>query len=416
MVHKLTHSLGNWMPRNRNLVENWLSGLIEQVSSNPRPLHPIIEDFKDLIEGDPEVYMLFHLMFDQVPEKYKDDPTGQPQVRDYHLMLGLFNAIMTRAPEYMDNALVGFPINAILDWPMGTPAGFAAFLNPKVNAQFEAMLGEWARFLDSPDSLYVLSDDPKKGWFGTAAMKKMPGFDRLFVCDPKAPYRGFRSWDDFFTREFRPGARPVAAPDDDSVIVNACESGPYCLATGVKPRDQFWLKNQPYSLEHMLAGDSLTPEFIGGTVYQAFLDALSYHRWHSPVGGTVVKTCVEPGTYYSEAQSEEFDPAGPNNSQGYITQVATRAMIFIEADNPAIGLMCFMAVGMAEVSTCDIRVYEGQHVAKGDQIGMFHFGGSTHCLIFRPGVHLEFDFHGQQPNVNAKPIPVNERIATVVKR
>ncbi|HWT12635.1 MAG TPA: phosphatidylserine decarboxylase family protein [Allosphingosinicella sp.] len=415
MAHRLTHSLGHWMPRDRGVVEQWLGRLIDQVTRDPKPLHPIIADFKALIEDDPEIYMLFHMMFDEVPEKYRDDPTGAPQVRDYHLMLQLFNEIMTRAPEYMDNALVGFPINAILDWPMGTSAGFAAFLNPKVNAQFQVMLGEWARFLGSPDSLYVLNKDPKTGWFGSAAMKKMPNFSKNFVCNPRAPYHGFTSWDDFFTRQFRPGIRPVADPDDDQVIVNACESGPYCLARGVKPRDRFWLKGQPYSLDHMLARDSLAPQFAGGTVYQAFLDALSYHRWHSPVRGRVTKAYVRPGTYYSEAQSEGFDPAGPNNSQGYITQVATRAMIFIEADNPAIGLMCFMAVGMAEVSTCDIRVYEGQRVDKGDQLGMFHFGGSTHCLIFRPGLKLDFDFHGQKPNVNATPIPVNAKIARVVK-
>jgi len=414
MTHRLTHSVGHWMPRDRKVVERWLARMIEHVTDNPKPLHPIIEDFKDLIEGDPEIFMLFHMMFDQVPRKYKDDPTGAPQVRDYHLMLRLFNEIMTRAPEYMDNALVGFPINAILDWPMGTSAGFAAFLNPKVNAQLEAMLGEWARFLGSPDSRYVLGDEPKTGWFGKAAMKAMPDFDTTFVCQPRAPYHGFSSWDDFFTREFRPGQRPVACPDDDAVIVNACEASPYCLAAKVKPRAQFWLKGQPYSLEHMLAGDSLTPQFVGGTVYQAFLSALSYHRWHSPVTGTVVKAYVEPGTYYSEAQSEGFDPAGPNFSQGYITQLATRGLIFIEADNPSIGLICFMAVGMAEVSTCDIRVYEGQHVTKGDPIGMFHFGGSTHCLIFRPGVTLDFDLHGMKPNVNnSVNIPVNARIATV---
>ena len=57
----------------------------------------------------------------------------------------------------------------------------------------------------------------------------------------------------------------------------------------------------------------------------------------------------------------------PNESQGYITEVATRAIILIEADDPRIGLMCFMAVGMAEVSTCDITVYVGQHVNKGDR-------------------------------------------------
>jgi phosphatidylserine decarboxylase len=33
---------------------------------------------------------------------------------------------------------------------------------------------------------------------------------------------------------------------------------------------------------------------------------------------------------------------------------------------------------------------EGQHVNKGDQIGYFQFGGSTHCLVFREGVIAEF--------------------------
>ena len=111
------------------------------------------------------------------------------------------------------------------------------------------------------------------------------------------------------------------------------------------------------------------------------------------------------GTYYSETPAEGFDPAGPNDSQGYITEIATRAMIFIEADNPAIGLRCVLPVGMAEVSTCEITVYEGQHVKKGSQLGMFHFGGSTHCLLFRPGVNLEFDLHGQQAGAQVQQHP-----------
>jgi len=209
---------------------------------------------------------------------------------------------------------------------------------------------------------------------------------------------------------------PVASPADDAVIVNACESAPYRLARQVKRHDKFWIKSQPYSIAHMLANDSLAPLFIGGTVYQAYLSPLSYHRWHSPVSGTVRKAYVRDGTYYSEAPSEGFDPGGPNDSQGYITAVATRAFIFIEADNPDISLMCVMPVGMAEVSTCQLTVYEGQHVGKGDQIGMFHFGGSTHCLIFRPGVNLEFDHHGQTPGLHSKDIPVNSRIATVIGR
>lgn len=416
MARRLNHRVGRWLPRDQRALEAWLDGLIDHVTANPpAALHPVVDELRTLIESDAEVDMLFHLMFEQVPHKppYDKDPTGAPQVRDYHLMLRLFNEIMTRAPQYQENALVGFPINAILDWPMGTPAGFAAFQLPRVNAAFKAMLDEWARFLGSPDSRYVLDDDPVTGWFGKNAMKDMPGFDDLYVCDPAAPYHGFESWDDFFTRRFRPGARPVADPDDDTVVVNACEAAPYRVATGVKPHDRFWIKGQPYSLDHMLAGDSLAPRFAGGTVYQAFLDAHNYHRWHAPVSGRVVKAYVRPGSYYSEPPSAGMDPAAPNDSQGYITHVATRAMIFIAADNPAIGLVCVMPVGMAEVSTCDIRVYEGQHVAKGDELGMFHFGGSTHCLLFGPDAELEFDLHGQQPGLNSTAIPVNARIATV---
>jgi phosphatidylserine decarboxylase len=42
--------------------------------------------------------------------------------------------------------------------------------------------------------------------------------------------------------------------------------------------------------------------------------------------------------------------------------------------------MCVIPVRMAEVSTCDITICVGQKVKKGEQIGMFHFGGSTHCF------------------------------------
>jgi phosphatidylserine decarboxylase len=183
----------------------------------------------------------------------------------------------------------------------------------------------------------------------------------------------------------------------------------------VQYRDRFWIKSQPYSIAHMLANDTLAPLFAGATVYQAYLSPLCYHRWHSPVSGTVKKAYLAEGTYFAEAASHGFDAAGPNDSQAYITELATRAVMFIEADNPDIGLMCFLAVGMAEVSTCEMTVYVGQHVNKGDPIGVFHYGGSTHCLIFRPEVRLEFDHHGQKPGLRAQPIPVNARIARLVK-
>ncbi|KAH7919288.1 phosphatidylserine decarboxylase-like protein [Leucogyrophana mollusca] len=395
----LIHPSRGLLPADPPALASWVARKIAtSVQCTTGPLAPVIQEFQELIENDPQIYMYFHQMFDQVPKTppYDNDPTGRnPQVRDYKVMLALFNQIITESIEYERGGYIASPISIILNWPMGTPAGFAAFTNPKVNAQFRKVFDVWTSFLTSRDSCYVLNSDDC-GWFGPAAKEDMPDFDKTYVCDPDAEYHGFTSWDDFFTRRFRDGVRPVACPDDDSIVTCACESQVLRIARNVKARDSFWLKGQPYSLEDMLNNDPLAAQFTDGTVFQAFLSVISYHRWHSPVNGTIVKTVLVPGTYFAESPAMGFaNPDGPDpyaamESQAFLTSVATRALVFIQADNPRIGLMCFVAVGMAEVSTCDVTVVPGDVVKKGDEIGTFHFGGSTHCLLFRPETKIEF--------------------------
>jgi len=117
-------------------------------------------------------------------------------------------------------------------------------------------------FLSSADSLYVFNDSPS-GW-KCAAARRAIGIEQ-FEYNPADEQWGFASWNDFFTRPFRDGQRPVASPDDDKIIVNACESTPYRLAIGVKRQDRFWIKSQPYSLQDMLANDDAVDQFVGGT-------------------------------------------------------------------------------------------------------------------------------------------------------
>ena len=425
------------MPADHQVHQEWLGGIIEQVDGKKQDLHPTLQEFKHLIETNSRIYMLLVGMFKEVPHKspYKHDPTGHPQIRDYHHFLQVLNHLLTTAPSWNDKShrvgLVGLPINAVLDWPMGTPSGYAAFLDPDINAMLKKILNAWGDFLRSPASAGVLNTS-SNGWFGktghddlTAVAKvgataaETLEFHQIFQCDPSAPHYGFQSWDDFFTRIFRDGMRPVAEPENGKVIANACESQPYRVAYNVHARDHFWIKDQPYSVQDMLAHDSYASQFAGGTIYQAFLSALSYHRWHAPVTGNVVKAFVVDGTYYSEplfegvgnpaVHSQDIDLAGEDVSQAYITAAATRAIIFIEADEPAIGLMAFIGVGMAEVSTCEITVKAGDRVKKGDQIGMFHFGGSTHCLLFRKGVKVS---GFPKPDMNEN-VPVRSQLAVV---
>jgi phosphatidylserine decarboxylase len=155
----------------------------------------------------------------------------------------------------------------------------------------------------------------------------------------------------------------------------------------------------------------LARRFVGGTVYQAFLSAFFYHRWHAPVSGTIVKAYLVDGTYYSDADAEGYDPSSLNDSQGYITAVAARAVIVIDCDDPAIGEVACVFVGMAEVSSCMIDALPGQRVRKGEELGYFQYGGSTYCLIFRPGVIESFV---RQPPFDDKapPIQVNAPLCT----
>ncbi len=410
--HKVhTSRVGNWLPWNQQVLSQWLDKTIQEAESAAKPFHPVIEEFQEFIETDPIMYMYFTEMFEQQPAFPPPPGSGDVKIKNYQQMLVIINHVLTTAPEFNTTGMVGFPINAILDFPMITPAGLAAFADQRVNEMFKKVLAVWTEFLDSSDSLYVLNTSPT-GWMNPVAIEKLHMEE--FVHDIDAPHWGFTSWNDFFIRQFKPGYRPVAAPDDPKVIVSACEAAPFALSTNVKKMDTFWMKGQPYSLEHMLAGHHVD-YYEGGIVYQAYLSAENYHRWHSPIDGTIKEFHLLPGTYYSEAAAEGFDPAGPNNSQGYIAHTAARALIFIESDDPTMGMVCVMPVGMAEVSSCVVTVEVGQCVKKGEQIGYFQFGGSTHCLLFKEGAIADFDLQaipqgalGSESTI----VPVNSAIAT----
>lgn len=400
---------GGWFP-GQDELEEWIESRRDRLPENPSGgLRPSVQALRDLIDGDPVVRMLFTRMIDEVPSA---KPYRKKHIQSVEELLWLIDDILVTAPAFGQESMVSTPLAAILDWTMGTPSGYAAYRDPRVNAAFGRILDAWCEFLNSPASLSVLNDSPD-GWKSDKA-REVVGMDQ-FDHDPHDQHWGYRSWNDFFTRRFRVGERPVESPGDDRVIVSACESTPYKISRGVHRHDEFWVKNQPYSLADMLANDPSVDSFEGGTVYQAFLSATNYHRWHTPVSGTIVRAFVQPGTYFSEADSEGSGAAEPPDSQGYLAHVAARAIILTEADNPGIGLVAFVAVGMIDVSSCVIgnAIRSGEHVAKGDELGYFQFGGSSHCLVFRPGVIDQFSAAAlpQDPSVESV-VRVRTRIAT----
>ena len=407
-----TARAGNWLP-DKEAVKRYVANILKKVRESPpnqeAAFHTYILELKELIETDPEVNMLFTTMFEQDA----GDPLGGSSIcENYTQMLSAMNYIMTIAPEFNDSDLVGVPLNALLLYPMATPSGTMAFLNDKVNQCFRKILRNWAQLLNNPDSRYVLNQ--QDGWLSDKALEQMPGFKETYVTDPCDEYLGFKSWNDFFARKLLPGVRQVDGASDTLVITSPCESVPYLLEKDPKFRDTFWIKEQPYSLQHMLNDEPIAESYVGGSVYQAFLSTMNYHRWHVPVDGKVIKAYVVNGAYYAEALSCGFDPTGDTYSQSYLTNVATRAIIMFEADDANVGIVTFIAIGMAEIASVVVDLFEGQRVRKGDPMGTFQFGGSSFVLLFQRGVKVNFVY---DPIPKDAPLVlVNKQIANVIPK
>ncbi|KAL3472826.1 Phophatidylserine decarboxylase-domain-containing protein [Aspergillus californicus] len=420
---------GAWLPSHPHKIWRWINKRVETLEpKDTQSLLQSVKDFKLHVLNDPTLYMLFTEMLTEVPDRYTTNPSGRPEVRDIDTLFTFIDDLLRQPPSWEADPAdpqdpspqIGTPINAVLDWPMGTKAGFAAFLRDDVNVHFKSMLQSWGDFLDTEYSRSTLTTDDG-GWFSATALATphMTGFQDTYVCDPTAQYWGYTSWDNFFTRDFKDidTIRPVAEPDDPSTVVSAAEATPFAQQLNVQDYDKFWLKGQPYSLKHMLDHDSRAGLFKGGTVYQAFLSADSYHQWHMPVGGTILDYRLVDGTYYSEPLLTGFspdsgspapDPGADAGSQGYISAVAARGIIWVQADEP-VGLMGLVFIGMAEVSSVEITSSIGTRLEKGDKLGKFHFGGSTHCMIFRPGLNVQFDLPSD-PNAQ---VQCRSKVATV---
>ncbi|KAJ7451652.1 phosphatidylserine decarboxylase [Mycena latifolia] len=411
---------GGWLPSTSEAYDSFFSQLNDKVSerrTNTSTHIPAVAAFAKAMNAptgsDPKMIDQFNQIFLEV--------APQNKIKDFDSLLHMFDIILVQPPGFIipkddDGNPIGQPIGVpmlnILDLLSNTAAAYDLFRRPAFNVAMKNLLNSWGAYLQTPDSTKTLTNTPG-GWFSDEALAALEAngrgdFDSTFVCPkPEQINRGFESWDHFFTREIQDAARPIHSSGvpaiDAGTIVSACESTVLRIEYNVQPHDQFWLKGQKYSLYDMLNRDGpATKAFTGGTIYQAFLSPADYHRWRSPVAGKIVRADVIPGSYYAvlpdggaEEGDPDLEPGSPYGalirSQPWLTVAATRAIIYIQSDNPKIGLVGFIGVGMAEVSTCQLSVKAGQRVKKGAEIGMFRFGGSSHTLIFGPNVNIKFN-------------------------
>jgi phosphatidylserine decarboxylase len=402
-----------YLPSDLESLHICLRALKERVENqyknvSHRVVSPTVGELEQLIERDGIVRMYVDQMIYEVPGKYRT-------VEDIPQLLAHLDHITRTAPEWESDPKKRnfFPLSLLFSHMMMTAAGEAAFRNHALNDAIRRILQEWCCFLDSANSLYVINKvmpDGRDGWLSEPAIKYNK-LDEFVAPDKSAAHWGWRSFNAFFHREIQASKRPIAAPGNPKVITSANDGTVYKIVRGVQEQDQFWIKGQPYSLTNMLAGSAYVDRFIDGDVFQSFLSGADYHRWHAPIDGIVRQAYVVDGLMFSNAQAH--DPSTGTNSQGYETSVNTRGLVFIESDDPVIGMVCCMPVGITEISSVSMSVKRGDQVKKGDELGYFSYGGSSMALVFQPGAIDHFTVpsppHGDWKH--GVPIQVNAQIA-----
>ena len=399
-----------YLPADFGALLDWQRELKEAVEQEnlddpDRPVCASVTALARLIAGDGIVRLYADRMIGEVPPK---DRT----VEDIPDLLDHLDHVVRMTPKWETDPSkrVFFPMSALFGQMMITDAGEAVFRHRGFNDAIRWILRDWCAFLDSFNSRDVLNEGPH-GWLSPPAAEYNK-LDEFVIPDRTAPHWGWPSFNAFFHREIRPEVRPIAAPHDPKVIVSANDGTVYKIDREVSEEARFWLKGQPYSLANMLAGSAYVDRFVGGNVFQTFLSGADYHRWHAPIDGIVREAVVVDGLMFSNAESAGPDPKGIL-SQGYQTAVNTRGLIFIESDDPVIGLVCCMPIGITEISSITIGVKRGDRVKKGDELGYFSYGGSSMALLFQASAVKQFTVKSPSNDSVLKDvsIQVNSQIA-----
>lgn len=197
--------------------------------------------------------------------------------------------------------------------------------------------------------------------------------DQINVAEAKYPVQHFKTFNEFFIRELKPGTRPIAHEERDDIAVCAAD----CRLMAFKSIDdslRFWIKGRKFSVEGLLGKDICSSAFSNGSLVIFRLAPQDYHRFHVPVSGTIEQFVDIPGCLYT------VNPIAVNSKYCNVFTENKRVVSVISTAD--FGKVAFVAIGATMVGSITFTRKQGDYVRKGDEFGYFSFGGSTVICVF----------------------------------
>lgn len=181
----------------------------------------------------------------------------------------------------------------------------------------------------------------------------------------------FSSFNDFFTRELYKEARPFC--QDVSKLCAPCDGK--LTVFKIDSDSVFEIKGTTYTLKELLHSGKLADRFCGGWCFVYRLEPCNYHRY------AYIDDGAKSDNFYIKGVLHTVQPIAINRCKVFKNNC--REFTLMKTKN-------FSEVVQIEVGALCVGKISNRHqrgvIHKGDEKGMFEFGGSTIIQLFRKDV------------------------------
>ena len=250
-----------------------------------------------------------------------------------------------------------------LKWVYGNPLGRLSLEGLVKRAIFSKWYGSR---MDAPGSRARVAEFIRKYRVNAAEFADAP--------------ESFKTFNEFFYRKLKPGARPIAGGKEAAVFP---ADGRHLGFQNLADAPGIFVKGAKFTLEKLFGSPALAERFANAAAVLSRLCPVDYHRFHFPVGGTPSAPVKIDGPLYS------VNPLALRRNIHFLTRNKRNYTII---QSPEFGEVAMFEVGATCVGGIEYTFNPGLPVAKGEEKGYFRFGGSETITLFKPGrVELSAD-------------------------
>ena len=182
----------------------------------------------------------------------------------------------------------------------------------------------------------------------------------------------FDSYNAFFTRKIKAEQRPIN--EQKNILISPSDGK--VTAYPITQKGRFWIKHTQYSAAQLLKDERLAERYMGGWIYVIRLTVDDYHRYCYVADGRKSRQRKIRGVLHTvNPVANDYYPIYKMNSREYCL-LKTKEL----------GTILLMEVGALMVGKINNHEEDSTQVKRGDEKGMFEFGGSTIVVMTEPGM------------------------------